>query len=113
MTRPARIRDERGRPRHRAQALSIDTVFLTSFKPHSISGIEAFPKAKILIHEAEQEDYRAQLKRLIEQARGRYEQGLPATGVAVAERCEIAPDEMTADVDLFPLQATPVGFAGC
>ena len=91
----------------------IDTIFLTSFKPHCLSGIEAFPKAKILIHEVEQDYARSQLTRLMQQAPEEdIDRAYMQKELEMLERCEIAPDELTADVDLFPLPGYTPGLCG-
>src|SRR4051794_20974470 len=46
----------------------IDTIFLTNFRPAHRAAIGIFTKAKILIHEREQEAARHALENLIEQA---------------------------------------------
>src|SRR5205085_293631 len=46
----------------------IDTIFLTNFRPGHRAGIAAFPKAKVLMHEIEQQAASQQLRNLFEQA---------------------------------------------
>jgi len=91
----------------------IDTIFLTSFKPQCMSGIEAFPKAKILIHEVEQDYARAQLTSLIEQApKEDIDRAYMQKELQLLESCELSPDELTQDVDLFPLSGYTPGLCG-
>lgn len=91
----------------------IDTVFLTSFKPYTVAGLEAFPKARILIHEVEQEFARGQLTRLIDQAPEEdIDRAYMERELELLERCEPAPDELTEDVDLFPLSGHSPGLCG-
>jgi glyoxylase-like metal-dependent hydrolase (beta-lactamase superfamily II) len=91
----------------------IDTVFLTAFKPQNFSGVEAFPKAKLLIHEVEQDFARAQLSRLIEQAPEEdIDRAYLEKELQLLERCERAEDALTEDVDLFPLFGFSPGLCG-
>src|SRR4051812_16307492 len=46
----------------------IDTIFLTNFRAAHRAGLSAFTKAKVLIHELEQEAVSARLTALVEEA---------------------------------------------
>src|SRR5262245_24268660 len=46
----------------------IDTVFLTNFRPSHRAGLGAFERAKVFIHEREQEVIGAHLRAMIEEA---------------------------------------------
>ncbi len=47
---------------------AIDTIFLTNSRPAHRAGLALFSKAKVYIHEMEQQSARQQLRHLIEQA---------------------------------------------
>lgn len=91
----------------------IDTVFLTACKPQNMAGVEAFPRAKILVHELEQSFARSQLTRLIEQAPEEdIDRAYMEKELELLERCEAAEDAVTEDVDLFPLFGYSPGLCG-
>src|SRR3954447_2205441 len=91
----------------------IDVVFLTNFRLAHRRGLEAFPNAKVYMHETEQQAARHYLERMIEQApeadldrahmqreRARLERGTPAD------------DKLAEHVDLFPLFGYTPGTTG-
>src|SRR3954449_5010817 len=47
---------------------AIDTIFLTNFRPAHRAGLNAFPKAKILIHESERERVLVELAMRMDEA---------------------------------------------
>jgi glyoxylase-like metal-dependent hydrolase (beta-lactamase superfamily II) len=91
----------------------IDTIFLTNSRPAHRGGLSIFPKAKILIHELEQEFIRQDLERLIEQApeedidRAHFESEL-----RLIETFQSADDVLAPGVDLFPLFGYTPGNCG-
>lgn len=91
----------------------VDTVFLTNFRPSHRAGLSAFPKARVLIHEAEQQAIRQQLEGLIEQAppadegRRKLKEEL-----ALLERFTAAEDEVADQLGLFPLPGYTPGNCG-
>jgi glyoxylase-like metal-dependent hydrolase (beta-lactamase superfamily II) len=91
----------------------IDTVFLTNFRPAHRAGLSLFTKAKILIHENDQEYFRQDLERLIEQApeededRKHFQQELE-----LLESIQPAEDKLALGVDLFPLFGYTPGTCG-
>ena len=92
---------------------AIDTVFLTNFRPSHRAGIGLFAKAKVLIHELEQQSARQHLERLIGEApeedidRKTLEQEL-----ALLESLQPAPDRLADGIDLFPLFGYTPGNCG-
>jgi glyoxylase-like metal-dependent hydrolase (beta-lactamase superfamily II) len=91
----------------------IDTVFLTNFRPAHRAGLSLFTKAKILIHENDQDYFRQDLQRLIEQApeededRKHFERELE-----LLESLQPAEDKLAPGVDLFPLFGYTPGTCG-
>jgi glyoxylase-like metal-dependent hydrolase (beta-lactamase superfamily II) len=91
----------------------IDTVFLTNFRPAHRAGLSLFTKAKILIHENDQDYFRQDLQRLIEQApeededRKHFERELE-----LLESLQPAEDKLALGVDLFPLFGYTPGTCG-
>jgi glyoxylase-like metal-dependent hydrolase (beta-lactamase superfamily II) len=91
----------------------IDTIFLTSCKPANLAGVEVFPKAKLLMHELEQEFARAQLTRLIDEAPEEdIDRAIMIKELKLIDRFQPASDELTPDVDLFPLFGYTPGTCG-
>jgi glyoxylase-like metal-dependent hydrolase (beta-lactamase superfamily II) len=91
----------------------IDSVFLTNFRPAHRAGLAVFPKAKVLIHEVEQQATRQHLERLIQEApaedidRGYLKQELKLLGSLTA-----AEDRVAEQLDLFPLPGYTPGTCG-
>jgi glyoxylase-like metal-dependent hydrolase (beta-lactamase superfamily II) len=91
----------------------IDTVFLTNFRPAHRAGLAIFQKARVLIHENEQQWARQQIEGLLEQApyedldRKVLEQEL-----ALLEKLQTAEDQLDESVDLFPLFGYTPGTSG-
>ena len=95
------------------RAEQIDTVFLTNFRPAHRQGLPLFEKAKILIHEREQEAFSAHLRRLIEEAP---EEDLDRVTLAdelkLVESLKTPDDQLAEQVDLFPLFGYTPGTCG-
>ena len=91
----------------------IDTIFLTNFRPAHRGGLSLFPRAKVLIHEHEQQSARQQLQRQIDEApaddedRAHLQQEL-----ALLERMTPAEDKLAEQLDLFPLFGYTPGTCG-
>jgi glyoxylase-like metal-dependent hydrolase (beta-lactamase superfamily II) len=91
----------------------IDIVFLTNFRPSHRAGLALFERAKILIHELEQQAVSQHLRRLIEQAPGEdIDRKLLEQELKLAESLEAAPDKLAEQVDLFPLPGYTPGNCG-
>jgi glyoxylase-like metal-dependent hydrolase (beta-lactamase superfamily II) len=91
----------------------IDTIFLTSFNPSHRAGLAAFPHAKVLLHEIEQQHARAQLQRLIDQAPDEdLDRADLQRELALLERFSNPEDKIAAGVDLFPLFGSTPGNCG-
>jgi glyoxylase-like metal-dependent hydrolase (beta-lactamase superfamily II) len=92
---------------------AIDTVFLTNFRPAHRAGISLFVRARILIHETEQQAARAWLERMIEEAPELDEdRRLMQQDLALLERLTPADDKIAENVDLFPLFGYTAGNCG-
>jgi glyoxylase-like metal-dependent hydrolase (beta-lactamase superfamily II) len=91
----------------------IDLIFLTNFRPSHRAGLGAFPRAKIFLHENEQQSARQHLENLIGQApdedidRKQMEQEL-----ALLESFKTPEDTLADGVDLFPLYGYTPGTCG-
>jgi glyoxylase-like metal-dependent hydrolase (beta-lactamase superfamily II) len=91
----------------------IDTVYLTNFRPANRGAIGLFAKAKLLMHELEQQYARQELERLIDEAppededRKHYQAEL-----ALLQKFEAAEDKLATGVDLFPLFGHTPGTCG-
>ncbi len=91
---------------------AVTHVFLTNFRPAHRRGIDAFPRAQLLISEMERE---AVGKLLLSQ----YESESEETGrdilrkeIELLRRCEAAADRLAEQVDLFPLPGFTPGTCG-
>lgn len=92
---------------------AIDTIFLTNFRPAHRAGLSAFPKAKVLIHEPEQESAHQRLDRLVEEAPAEdIDRKLMVDEMELLESMQIAPDELIEGIDLFPLPGYTAGGCG-
>jgi len=91
----------------------IDTVFLTNFRGAHRTGVTLFTRAKVLIHELEQEAARQDLANMIEQApeedqdRKYFENELK-----LLETLQPADEKIAGGVDLFPLFGYTAGTCG-
>jgi glyoxylase-like metal-dependent hydrolase (beta-lactamase superfamily II) len=93
----------------------IDTVFLTNFRPAHRGGLALFTRAKVCLHELEQQAARERLVRLLgelpeeedDEDRLRLSRELE-----LLDSCLAAPDQLTPGVDLFPLFGYTAGTCG-
>jgi glyoxylase-like metal-dependent hydrolase (beta-lactamase superfamily II) len=89
----------------------IDTVFLTNFRPAHRAGLAAFPRARIFLHEHEQQAVQAHL----EQLRDRVD---PADRTIIQKELDLLEsvqnpsDQPVQHVDLFPLFGYTPGTCG-
>jgi glyoxylase-like metal-dependent hydrolase (beta-lactamase superfamily II) len=91
----------------------IDTIFLTNFRPAHRAGLPAFPKAKLLIGELEQQAMRQYLSRLIDEAPAQDDdRAYMQNELRLLDRLIPAPDKLADGVDLFPLAGYTAGQAG-
>jgi glyoxylase-like metal-dependent hydrolase (beta-lactamase superfamily II) len=91
----------------------IDTVFLTNFRPSHRAGLPLFENAKVMIHELERASSREQIEQLISGApEGDLDREALETELEVLERLSVAPDQLAATVDLFPLFGYTPGTCG-
>ena len=91
----------------------IDSVFLTNFRPSHRAGLGLFPKAKLMIHEIEQQWARQQLESLIAQAPEEdIDRKFMQEELALLEKFQPADDELAENVDLFPLFGYTPGTCG-
>ncbi len=91
----------------------IDTVFLTNFRPSHRSGLALFARAKVLIHEVEQQATRQHLEMLAGQAP---EEDIDREYIRheldLLETLAPAEDELSENLDLFPLFGYTPGTSG-
>jgi glyoxylase-like metal-dependent hydrolase (beta-lactamase superfamily II) len=91
----------------------IDTIFLTNARPAHRAGLSAFGKAKVLIHELEQQAAKQQLLALID---GAPEEDLDRASMekelSLIESFNIAEDQLAKNLDLFPLFGYSPGTCG-
>src|SRR5687768_1504551 len=91
----------------------IDTVFLTNFRPSHRAGLALFPRAKVLMHEVEQQAVRQHLERLIDQAPPEdIDRKTMQDELELLERIAPAEDKLAPAVDLFPLSGYTPGQSG-
>lgn len=97
------------------RASDVTHVFLTSFKPDTMRGVQAFEKATWWVSHDEREGLGVPLVGTLQKAvaEGDDELGRAlAQDVAVLKRCEPAPDRLGEGVDLFPLPGVTPGCCG-
>lgn len=95
------------------QPEQIDTVFLTSFTAAHRAGLGAFAKAKVLIHEVEQQQARQQLEGWIEQAPEEdIDRKIMQEELKLLDSFGAAEDQLAPGVDLFPLFGQTAGTCG-
>jgi glyoxylase-like metal-dependent hydrolase (beta-lactamase superfamily II) len=91
----------------------IDTVFLTNFRPSHRAGLTLFGRAKVFIHEVEQQATRQHLDGLLGQAP---EHDIDRAHIRheldLLEKLKPADDEVAEHVDLFPLFGYSPGNTG-
>jgi glyoxylase-like metal-dependent hydrolase (beta-lactamase superfamily II) len=91
----------------------IDTVFLTNFRPSHRAGIALFEKAKIYIHEMEQQSTRQQIEQLVEQAPEEdIDRAHLKRELALLNSLKNPDDKLVGNVDLFPLFGYTPGTCG-
>ena len=89
----------------------IDMVFLTNLRPSHRAGLAAFSKAKIFVHEREQEAAIDHLQRQLEHATDEDRVAL-AMEVKLIESMKPAADKFAEQVDLYPLFGYTPGTCG-
>lgn len=110
---PAQILAARLYERTGLTADRIDTVFLTNFRPAHRAGLDLFPKAKVLIHEIEQEAQHRHLQNLIEQASDAGDETrILRQELSILQSLHSADDKLADHVDLFPLLGYTPGNCG-
>ena len=91
----------------------IDTVFLTNFRPAHRAGLALFPKARILIHEREQQAVRQHLGSLLSGApREDLDRKLIESDLRLLDTTRPAEDRLAEHLDLFPLFGYTPGTCG-
>jgi glyoxylase-like metal-dependent hydrolase (beta-lactamase superfamily II) len=91
----------------------IDTVFLTNFRPAHRGGLSLFTRAKVYVHENDQQAFRQHYEPMLEElAEGDETREALERELAVLESCHAAPDELAPGVDLFPLFGYTAGTCG-
>ena len=91
----------------------IDTVFLTNFRPAHRAGLSLFSKAKVFIHELEQQAVGEHLQRLLEEAPLEdIDTGQLKSELDLLQGLMPAPDKLADNVDLFPLAGYTPGTCG-
>jgi glyoxylase-like metal-dependent hydrolase (beta-lactamase superfamily II) len=91
----------------------IDTLFLTCFRPAHRAGVAAFPRARILIHAAEQLAIREHLENLLDRAReNQIDPAIIQQELKLLNACRPADDRTAPHVDLFPLPGYTPGTCG-
>src|SRR5688572_14523796 len=91
----------------------IDTVFLTNFRPSHRAGLSAFPRARVVMNEVEQQAVRQHLERLVNQARPEdIDRTTMQEELELLERIAPAEDKLAPAVDLFPLFGYSPGQSG-
>jgi glyoxylase-like metal-dependent hydrolase (beta-lactamase superfamily II) len=91
----------------------IDTVFLSNFRPDHRAGLAIFRKAKIFIHELEQQAVGQHLQRLLEEAPLQdIDAGQIKAELDLLQSLKPAPDELADNIDLFPLSGYTPGTCG-
>lgn len=92
---------------------AIDSVFLTNFRPAHRSGLTLFDRARIYIHEAEQQAATRQIEHLLAAAPEQdLDRRVLEQELALLERLKVAPDKLVEGVDLFPLYGYTPGGCG-
>lgn len=91
----------------------IDTVFLTNFRPSHRAALAAFPRARVIMNEVEQQAVRQHLERLIDQAPPQdIDRKTMQDELELLERIAPAEDKLAPAVDLFPLFGYTPGQSG-
>lgn len=91
----------------------IDTVFLTNFRPAHRGGLAVFTRAKVYLHEREQEAVRQRLEELLKELpEGDEDHDRVAAELEILDSTTPAPDQIAKGVDLFPLFGFTPGGSG-
>ena len=91
----------------------IDTVFLTNFRPAHRAGLGILSRARILIHEFEQQAAHQHLDSLLHQAPSEdIDRKLIEQELRLLDRLQTAEDQLEESVDLFPLFGYTPGSSG-
>ncbi|MGH7213295.1 MAG: MBL fold metallo-hydrolase [Tepidisphaeraceae bacterium] len=91
----------------------IDTVFLTNFRPAHRAGLSLFDKAKLRIHENEQQAASQRLQQLIDETPEQDEdRAHMLRELEILESLKPADDKLADGVDLFPLFGYTPGACG-
>lgn len=110
---PAQILGARLFERTGMRPEQIDTVFLTNFRPAHRGGLSLFTRAKVYLHEREQEVVRQRLEELLrELPEGDEDHARVAAELATLDATIPAPDHLATGVDLFPLFGYTPGNSG-
>jgi glyoxylase-like metal-dependent hydrolase (beta-lactamase superfamily II) len=92
---------------------AIDMIFLTNARPAHRAGLALFTKAKVFIHELEQQAAIAQLQALSDQAPDEDEDRAHIDKeLALIQTFKIADDKLAENLDLFPLFGYTPGTCG-
>ncbi len=90
----------------------IDTIFATSARPAHRIGVDAFSKAKLLMHEVEQKSAISNLERLLEESDDASDRQAIQREIDSLVRFQHADDQLAPQVDLFPLFGYTPGTCG-
>jgi glyoxylase-like metal-dependent hydrolase (beta-lactamase superfamily II) len=91
----------------------VDTVFLTNFRPAHRAGLGVFSKAKVLIHEIEQQATRQHLERMMQEAPEEdIDRGYLKQELKLLDSLTVAEDRVAEQLDLFPLAGYTPGTCG-
>jgi glyoxylase-like metal-dependent hydrolase (beta-lactamase superfamily II) len=92
---------------------AIDTVFLTNFRPAHRAGLPLFARARVLIHEREQQAVRQHLDALLSAApREDLDRKLIEADLRLLDATRPAEDQLAEHLDLFPLFGYTPGTCG-
>jgi glyoxylase-like metal-dependent hydrolase (beta-lactamase superfamily II) len=92
---------------------AIDTIFLTNARPAHRAGLSLFPKARVLIHELEQQAAQNQLRALIDEAPEEdIDRAAMERELQLISSFKIADDKLAEHLDLFPLFGYTPGTCG-
>lgn len=110
---PAQVLAARLNERTGLRPEQVTSVFLTNFRPAHRAGLAAFPKARLLIHEVEQQWTHEQLSSLLRQAPEEdIDRRILEQELELLEKAKPAGDKLANQVDLFPLPGFTPGNCG-
>lgn len=90
----------------------ITDVFLTNFRPAHRMGLAAFPNARWLISEREREAVGVQLVETFDESQDDDVRKMLKEEIAILKNCQVAPDKVADQVDLFPMYGFTPGTCG-